>query len=227
MTYEEQAEMNTYKNTVQFDGKQYWVRLPWRPDHEVLPLTMAKGRLTNSLNKLRSQSEYTDHYDRMNTDQVTKGIIERVNDAIVSKNTHYLPHLPVIRPSKATLLYIVFDCSASVKGGMSLNYLLFTGSSLKDKLLDVSLKFRVDIYAFTADISRAVLRIGLQESDRDSTHFLWPKDPVNPRDTPFQGSVIWRKQFTIIITNDSRTFLEQPKAKYGCDEQVIICTELR
>ena len=38
------------------------------------------------------------------------------------------------------------------------------------------LKFRVNEYAYSADISKAFLRVGLQECDRDFTRFLWYED---------------------------------------------------
>ncbi len=39
------------------------------------------------------------------------------------------------------------------------------------------LRFRTNEYAFTADISKAFLGIGLQEEDRDFTRFLWKQNP--------------------------------------------------
>ncbi|XP_069182723.1 uncharacterized protein [Procambarus clarkii] len=47
-------------------------------------------------------------------------------------------------------------------------------------LQDVLLRFHSGVFAYTADISKAFLRVGLQEMDRDFTKFLWVKDPQNP-----------------------------------------------
>ena len=51
---------------------------------------------------------------------------------------------------------------------------------MTEKLTDVLLTFRTNEYAFSADISKAFLRIGLQEVDRDATRFLWVEDPHDP-----------------------------------------------
>ncbi|XP_069160496.1 uncharacterized protein [Procambarus clarkii] len=66
------------------------------------------------------------------------------------------------------------------QSSVSLNDCLQTGPSLTQRLHDVLLKFRIGIYAYTADISKAFLRVGLQEEDRNYTMFLWIKDPNNP-----------------------------------------------
>ena len=50
-----------------------------------------------------------------------------------------------------------------------------TGQNLTRKLGDLSLSFRRGKYAYSADISKTFLRIGLQE--RDYTRFLWPSNP--------------------------------------------------
>ena len=57
---------------------------------------------------------------------------------------------------------------------------MIKGPSFTEKLGDVLLKFRVNDYAFCADISKAFLRVGLQSVDRDFVRFLWFKDPHNP-----------------------------------------------
>ena len=57
---------------------------------------------------------------------------------------------------------------------------MIKGPSLTEKLGDVLLKFRVNDYAFCADISKAFLRVGLQSVDREFVRFLCFKDPHNP-----------------------------------------------
>ncbi|XP_069171146.1 uncharacterized protein [Procambarus clarkii] len=97
------------------------------------------------------------------------------------KEGHYLPHHVVLRNSATTPIKIVFNCSAKTKqSSVSLNDCLQTGPSLTQRLYDVLLKFRIRTYAYTADISKAFLRVGLQEEDRNYTKFLWIKDRNDP-----------------------------------------------
>ncbi|XP_064111231.1 uncharacterized protein LOC135218713 [Macrobrachium nipponense] len=56
------------------------------------------------------------------------------------------------------------------------------GPSLTSHLTDLLLKFRLDPFAVSADISKAFLRVGLQPRDRDYTRFIWLKDLNNEKD---------------------------------------------
>ena len=83
-----------------------------------------------------------------------------------------------------TPLRIVFNASAKAKSSdQSLNDALETGPSLTEKLIDSLLNFRVSKFAIVGDISKAFLRIGLQEIDRDYVRFLWSEDPSLPPKT--------------------------------------------
>ncbi|XP_064100721.1 uncharacterized protein LOC135211335 [Macrobrachium nipponense] len=82
-----------------------------------------------------------------------------------------------------TPIHIVFDASARMdKQAPSLNDCLYFGPSLTGHLTDLLLKFRLDPFAVSADISKAFLRVGLQPSDHDYTRFIWLKDPNNEKD---------------------------------------------
>ena len=84
-----------------------------------------------------------------------------------------------------TPLRIVFNASAKQGSeAVSLNDMLDTGPSLTENLIDSLLSFRVGQYALTADIAKAFLNVGLQESDRDYVRFLWTSDVQNPSATP-------------------------------------------
>ncbi len=91
---------------------------------------------------------------------------------------YYMPHHPVIRDDKQTTkLRIVFDVSSHEEGSPSLNDCLLIGPNLNPDLLHVLIKFRLHKVAFTADIAKAFLQIGLKERDRDIVRFLWTYDP--------------------------------------------------
>ena len=94
-------------------------------------------------------------------------------DAWPKNGSHYLPHLGVVKESASTPLRIVFNCSSkSSQEPPSLNDYLMTGQNLTRKLGDLLLSLRTGKYAYSADISKAFLRIGLQEQERNYVHSL-------------------------------------------------------
>ncbi|XP_064078567.1 uncharacterized protein LOC135196006 [Macrobrachium nipponense] len=105
-------------------------------------------------------------------EQPSLGFIETVPEEDHKlTNVHYSPHLPVIKDSTTMPIRIVFDASARMdKQAPSLNDCLYSGPSLTSHPTDLLLKFRLDPFAVSADISKAFLRVGLQPRDRDYTH---------------------------------------------------------
>ena len=87
---------------------------------------------------------------------------------------HYLPHHPVVTPSKSTTkLRIVYDASTKAKkGDKSLNECLYRGPVLLPDLCGVLLHFRVQSIVLLADIEKVFLQVAIQESNRDVTRFL-------------------------------------------------------
>ena len=121
--------------------------------------------------------------------------------------------LAVIKESKTTPVRIVFDCSAKQKSSVSLNDCLYAGPSLTEKLGKVLLNFRSNPYAYAADISKAFLRVGLQEEDRDYTRFLWPK---NPNDS--QSELITYRFRSVLFGATSSPFLLQATLNHHLDK---------
>jgi len=82
------------------------------------------------VNHFQSDPALLQKYDDIFCQQLDKGIIERVDNSIVSgTRKHYLPHHPVLAPAKATTkVRIVYDASAkSQKFVNSLTNCLFRG----------------------------------------------------------------------------------------------------
>lgn len=104
-------------------------------------------------------------YHDIITQKVVDNFIEVApNDNI--KVGHYLLHHAIAKQSLTTHLWIVVNCSAKPYSQAAD---LQTGQSLTQKLHDALLRFRVKKYAYTADISKAFLRVGLQEEGRNFT----------------------------------------------------------
>ena len=89
---------------------------------------------------------------------------------------HYIPHREVIRDRETTRVRIVYDASAKVKNGISLNDCLETGPCLLPKIFEILVRFRCFKYALTSDIKSAFLNIRVNERDRDFLRFLWISD---------------------------------------------------
>ena len=181
MAPDDKLTLESYMNSVKYEDGQYWTRLPWKLNGPMLPnnFRMALGQLYSLIDNLRKKPSHLIHYNNVLEEQLNSKFIEVVPypQSQQKENCHYLPHHAVEKNSVTTPLRVVFNCSARAnKSSASLNDCLLTGPSLTEKLGDVLTKFRTEDYAYTADISKAFLRVGLQEIDRDFTRFLWVKD---------------------------------------------------
>ena len=171
-----------FEENISYQNGRYVARLPWRNNHSPLPtnLGLAKTRLRSLLNKLRKTPDSLEEYNRLVSDQLKHGFIEKIDpqEALPEgAKIHYLAHFGVRRESDTTPLRIVYDCSA---GRTSLNDCLITGPSLMEDMGQILLRFRFGKFACSGDIEKAFLNISLHEKDRDSTRFLWPENPFDP-----------------------------------------------
>jgi hypothetical protein len=90
----------------------------------------------------------------------------------------YLPHHPVYRRDKnPTKIRPVFDGVAKSKYGPRLNEVLETGPNLNPDLLSTTMRFRMNRYAWIADIEKAFLNIALHPTDAEAIRFLWSREP--------------------------------------------------
>ena len=71
---------------------------------------------------------------------------------------------------------------------MSLNFMMLKGEQLTPHILEVSLRLRLMRYLLTADISKAFMRMGLNENDRNFTLFYVRRNWADPN-SPVE---IWR-----------------------------------
>ena len=178
ITVEEGLAYSNYLDSVAYEGGQYWVKLPFRTDRPDLPTNYrtALAQLKNLVRKLGNTPENLVNYDKIIHEYLDLGFVETVPVDARTNEIHYLPHHGVAKDSVSTPLRIVFNASSKMRGTSSLNDCLMTGPNLTEKLENAVLKFRSGKYGYTADISKAFLRIGLKEEHRDYTRFLWIKD---------------------------------------------------
>ena len=178
-----QCVYEEFLESIKYENNHYVVNLPWKPDHVELPdnYHLSKKRLLGLLKRLRNEPEVLKEYDNVIRDQLNKGIVESVPEPNEgAKRVHYLPHHAVIRQDKATTkLRVVYDASAKSRGP-SLNDCLYSGPSLTQNIVDITLRFRAYKVALTGDIEKAFLMIHVAESDRDALRFLWVDDIHSP-----------------------------------------------
>lgn len=137
---------------------------------------MRRELSTHTHTKIKESTGQLEQLNKIISEQLKLGFIEEVLKPEVSGKTHYLPQLRVLKDSSTTPMPIVYDCSAKTKTEVSVNDCLYKGPSLVEKLTTTLLRFRTNQWAYTADVSKAFLRIGLQEVDRDFTRFVWPSN---------------------------------------------------
>ena len=104
------------ESSVSYRDKQYFVKLPWKPDHEELPTNeqVARTRTANVIKRLSKDPEMFRMYSDIIKDQERRGFIERVPDSELQETgnqVHYIPHHPVKKESSTTPIRIVYDCS--------------------------------------------------------------------------------------------------------------------
>ena len=160
---------------IKFENNQYNIKLPFKEsisfvsdnyDVSLTRLSKLKYRLSKSIETLVK-------YDKVITDQLEHGVIEKVESLGIPRKVKYLPHQAVIRDDHiSTKLRVVFDASSKIKGS-SLNDTLYKGPCLTPLLFDVLLRFRFNPIGIIADIEKAYLQISVADCHRDFLRFLW------------------------------------------------------
>ena len=177
---EERLAVNKFEESINFQeniptGSRYSVDLPFKSS--LRPPTnynRAVGQLASLASSFKKNPEYFDQYTNILNEYEHKGFIERVSGPVTG---HYLPHHGVKKDSITTPLRIVFNASCrDAKTRTSLNDCLLTGPSLTSNLFDSLLAFRTNPFAVVSDISKAFLRIGINDSCRDFCRFLMFSD---------------------------------------------------
>jgi len=173
--------LHKFCDSVRFENERYHVAWPWRQENFYLPdnYTLALQRLKSLVSRIRLDPELLRNYILVLHHQLEKGMIERVDVSIVtSTRKYYLPHHPVLTPSKTTTkVRIVYDGSAKGQSTLSsLNDCLYRGPVILPDLVGLLMRFRLQWIVVLADIEKAFLQIAIQRDERDVTRFLWLKD---------------------------------------------------
>ena len=109
--------------------------------------------------KLSASPKYLEDYDGVIKNQLSEGVIEKVNDVIKCNSVCYLLHKEVIREDKTwTKLRVVFDASAK-SSGFSLNESMYKGPCFTPLLFEVLVRFRLRV-PYRAKLFRAKFSSG-------------------------------------------------------------------
>ena len=198
--------LKTFVESIQFDGSNYSVGLPWKCNPEVLPdnFLVAKGRLKSLYRRFSSNPERLKEYNDIIWNQEAERIVETVdrNDVPQVGGVHYIPHREVICDDKdTTKMRIEYDASAK-RFGPSLNDCLETGPCLLPRIFNILVRFRSYKIAITSDIKSAFLDIRVDERDRDYLRFLWVDDIRKE-----EPEIVAKRFTSVIVGVNSSPFL--------------------
>ena len=163
---------------IKFENNRYVVKLPFK---ENIPFVsdnydVSLNRLSNLKNRLSKSIGTLVKYDKVITDQLEHGVIEKVGSIGIPGKVKYLPHQAVIRDDhSSTKLRVVFDASSKTIGS-SLNDTLYKEPCLTPLLFDVLIRFRFNPIGIIVDTEKAFLQILVADYHCNFLRFLWFDD---------------------------------------------------
>ena len=180
-----------YRNTVRRNSEgRYVVRLPLKPDFPrtwVGSHSLACKMLKNLERKFQTDPKLHTAYSQCIQEYLDLGHMRRVS--ITDDNVdrcYFLPHHGVIKESSSTTrLRTVFNASARVKGGKSLNNFLFVGPNLLAEIIDLLTNWRLYPWVFSADIEKMFRQILVEDDDQHLQAIVWRGGGSQRQSRPF------------------------------------------
>ena len=176
LTALEKHALESIQNSLTFKEGKYHVGLTFAPQRPPLQNNRfnALKRLEAVERSFKKKPGLRERYEAAIQEFVDNEDVEQVEEEGPEGRTFYLPHKAVIREDKTTSkTRVVFDGSAKDSNGVSLNDCLLKGPAGKQDLLKILINFRWNKVAFSGDVKRMFLCIGVHEKDRDHLRFLW------------------------------------------------------
>ena len=177
-TAEEEQAMDHFKDTVRREPDGwYQVKLPRKvPTPELGQSRGAAQRRFLQNERSLAKKDQLPAFQAAVRDYEERGHSEIVPAADLEKppnETFYLPMFGVVKESStSTKLRIVYDASAKSSTGSSLNDTLLPGPNLYPLLTAVILRFRVPLFAMSADISKMFREVSLHPDERDFHRYI-------------------------------------------------------
>lgn len=124
--------------------------------------------------KLKADPVLRDAYTSFMSEYMNLGYMSATSNT----GAYFLPHHAVFNAEPNSKIRFVFDASAQVVSGQSLNSQLFTGPKLQQDIVDVLLWFRVHEFTFTTDVCKMYRQIAVQPQYKRFQHILWRANPL-------------------------------------------------
>ena len=232
MTLEEEKEYKMIREKLKFDevSGRWMAPYPWIKDSSCLPWNrpFAYATLQSTEKRLTKNKLYADTYKRQMED-----ILERKAARIVNEEElrgypgtmFYIAHHDVLSPSSlSTPMRVVFNSSARVKGGISLNDCLAKGPCLLNQLLGILLRFRRDRFAFIGDIRKMFHSIDIPIEDQMTHLYLWRNLDTTVKPNTYAMTVVnmGDRPASAIAQTALRMTAEQAKEDYPAASDLLI-----
>ena len=145
LPFQEQKDLETLENTVQFVDNHYSVRLLWKENKPTLPYnkSLALSRFHSLEKKFKQHPEFAEKYKSTVKDYISKGhpvILSPDEAKDRSPVTNYVPHHGVTNVNKPGKVRVVFDAAAQFDK-ISLNEKLLKGPDYLNMLIGIFLRF--------------------------------------------------------------------------------------
>ena len=181
MTLEEEEEHEMIKQGIVFDQQsgKWLAHYPWVKNPECLPnnRNFAYATLKSTERRLKKNPLHAHTYQKQIEDMLDKKVTRHVSEKELrsySGPRFYISHHDVLSPNSAsTPMRVVFNSSARIRGGLSLNDCLAKGPCLLNQLLGILLRFRQEQFAFIGDIKKMFHSINIPMRDQMTHLFLW------------------------------------------------------
>ena len=187
LSVEDQKCEELYSRTTFRDSLgRYVVRLPWKELERLakLPIGSSFYQAARALKRLEANfakdAKLRIEYHKFMQEYIDLGHMTKVigEEPSANSNFFFLPHHGVWKESSSsTKLRTVFNGSAKLPQGESLNHLLHVGSNLLKSPIDLICRNRNFKLALSADIEKMYRQIMVHEDDRKYQAIIWRFHP--------------------------------------------------
>ena len=198
MTLVEEREHELIKEGLEFNTQsgRWLAHYPWIKDPSCLPdnRSFAYAVLKSTEKRLQKNPLHAETYQKQMDDMLERKAARPIYDRELKSYPgpkFYIAHHDVLSPhSMSTPMRVVFNSSARVKGGPSLNEYLAKGPCLLNQLLGILLRFRQDRFAFIGDIKKMFHSIDISKRDQMSHLYLWRNLDTDERPSTYAMTAV-------------------------------------
>lgn len=165
-------------NTKRDEDGRYVVKLPIDPDAPKLgdSRTVALRRFLQMEQRFVKCPELKSEYVKFMSEYLQLGHMQRASPLPEGKEHYYIPH----HAAGTKKFRVVFDGSSKTKNGVALNDIQMTGEKLQSELTAITMRFRTNKVALTADIKKMYRQVKIDPQQLDYQRILWRDDHNKP-----------------------------------------------